>query len=66
MPGRGAILLKSSQHVAGENRWWSCSTKRTRWSVAGANAVLPLRAAVLNDRYDGFWQPPGEAPPVAA
>ena len=29
-----------------------------RWSVAGANAVLALRAAVFNDRYDDFWQPP--------
>ena len=42
----------------------ACS--RMRWSVAGANAVLALRAAVFNDRYDDFWQPPGEAPPLAA
>ena len=37
-----------------------------RWSVAGANAVLALRAAIFNDRYDDFWQPPGEALPRAA
>ena len=37
-----------------------------RWSVAGANAVLALRAAIFNDRYDDFWQPPSQAPPWAA
>ena len=37
-----------------------------RWSVAGANAVLALRAAIFNDRYDDFWQPPSQAPPLAA
>ena len=37
-----------------------------RWSVAGANAVLALRAAVFNDRYDDFWRPPDKAHPLAA
>ena len=27
-----------------------------RWSVAGANDVLALRACVRNDRYDAFWR----------
>ena len=31
-----------------------------------ANAVLALQAAVFNDRYDDFWQPPSQAPPLAA
>ena len=36
-----------------------------RWSVAGANAVLALRAAIFNEDYDDFW-PSGQAPPLAA
>ena len=36
-----------------------------RWSVAGANAILALRAAIFNERYDDFW-PSGEALPGAA
>ena len=35
-----------------------------RWSVAGANAILALRAAILNERYDDFW-PSGNALPAA-
>ena len=36
-----------------------------RWSVAGANAILALRAAIFNGSYDDFWQ---QAPalPLAA
>ena len=37
-----------------------------RWSVAGANAVLALRATIFNDDYDDFWPSPGEALPLAA
>ena len=36
-----------------------------RWSVAGANAILALRAAIFNETYDDFW-PSGEALPLAA
>ncbi len=36
-----------------------------RWSVAGANAVLALRAAIFNEDYDDFW-PSGQAPPLTA
>ena len=36
-----------------------------RWSVAGANAVLALRAAIFNEEYDDFW-PSGQAHPSAA
>ena len=37
-----------------------------RWTVAGANAVLALRAAIFNDRYDDFRRPPSQAPPLTA
>ena len=37
-----------------------------RWSAAGANAVLALRAAVFNDRCDDFRRPPDKAHPLAA
>ena len=27
-----------------------------RWTVAGANAIMALRCAILSDRFDDFWE----------
>lgn len=37
-----------------------------RWSKAGANAILPLRACVQSGLYDDYWRHRRKRPPLAA
>ena len=29
---------------------------RMHWTVAGANAIMALRCAILSNRFDDFWE----------
>ena len=37
-----------------------------RWSKAGANDILPLRACIRSGLYDDFWRQRRGPPPPAA